>query len=89
MGEFFFKTIKLKEDQLLVDIIDEISFEHNHNTRNANNFRLPFISTDMNRRFFLSNAIKLWRDIPDEIKNCETLPSVRRNFKKLLFEDAL
>ena len=88
MGEFFFKTIKLKEDQLLVDIIDEISFEHNHNTRNANIFRLPFISTDMTRRFFSSNAIKLWRDIPDEIKNCETLPSFRRHFKKLLFEGA-
>ena len=87
MGELFFKTIKLNEHQLLVNIIDEISFEHGHNTRNVNNFRLPLIATDMNKRFFLTNAIKFWRIIPENIKICETLPSFKKNLKKFLFEE--
>ena len=87
LGEFFFKTIKLNEHQLLVNILDEISFGHDHNTRNFNNFRLPMIATDMNKRFFLSNGIKLWREIRDNIKNCETLSSFRRNYEKQFFGD--
>ena len=87
MGELFFKTIKLNEHQLLTNIIAEISFEHGHNTRNIKNFRLPLIATDMNKRFFLTNAIKFWRNIPENIKNCETLPSFKKNLKNYLFEE--
>ena len=86
MAEFFFKTIKLNEHQLLTNIIEEISFEHNHNTRNVIQFRLPLINTNVNKSFFLSNAIKLWATIPDEIKNSPNIFSFKARFKKLFFD---
>ena len=85
LAEFFYKTIKLNEPQLLTNILDEISFEHSYNTRRRDDFKLPLISTKVNSRFFLSNGIKLWRTIPDSVKCSSSLPKFREQFKNIFF----
>ena len=82
LGEFFFKTINLHQQQLLADILNDISFEHSYNTRYYRDFRIPQSLTDFNKRFFINNGIKFWRTLPNEIKSSETLPEFRNKIKQ-------
>ena len=86
LGQFFFKTFVLNNNLLLHDITDELSFHHNHDTRNCKNFKLPMISTQVNKHFFLTNGTKLWNEIPTNIKSCNSLFTFKKEFKNYLFE---
>ena len=82
LGEFFFKTINLHQQQLLADILNDISFEHSYNTRYYRDFRIPQSLTDINKRFFINNGIKFLRTLSNEIKSSETLPEFRNKIKQ-------
>ena len=91
---------KLDENILLHDILNEITFNHSHNTRHIGDYRLPAISTDINKHFFLTNAIKFWRtlslarthgllffqvSVSLDIKNSTSIQSFRSKLKNLYF----
>ena len=40
LGEFFFKSINLHQQQLLTDILHDISFEHSYDTRHYQDFQI-------------------------------------------------
>ena len=67
LGEIMFKTIVLDKPPLLVNVLPEITFSHEHMTRD-DRLRLPRIHTELNRRFFLSNAVRNWNALPKSIK---------------------
>ena len=90
LAEFFFRLTILGENFLLYDILNEITFNHSHNTRHIDDYRLPAISTDMNKHFFLTNAIKFWRTLPLDIRNSTSIQSFRFKIKNLyLNQDSL
>ena len=84
LAETMYKIIILKESPLLINIINEIEWKHKYNTRRKNEFKLPLLQTEANRVFFLSNAIKLWATLPDEMKLSCTLMSLKNKYKKYL-----
>lgn len=51
---------------------------HNYNTRNINNFRLPKIITENSKKNIYYAGLKLYNDLPNEIKEAQTL----KEFKK-------
>ena len=80
--EFLYKTINLNKPPLLDEILPSITFNHQHNTRNSR-LRLPIIHTEFNRRFFLSNAVKFWNQLPEPIRNLDvTVHSFKYTIKK-------
>ena len=86
LGEVMFETLITKNSPLLIDISDEIEWTHNYDTRRVNSFKLPKICTEANRRYFISNALKLWASIPGEIKSSNTILTFKSKLKKLLLE---
>ena len=86
LGEFMYKYLTLNERQLHFNITDEITLKHNYNTRNHDKFIPPPIQTETNRRFFIYNAVILWPNIPDNIKNSSSLYSFRSQFKSQYFK---
>ena len=83
LGEFMFKIIQLNDHQLLQNIIPEISFHHPYRTRNFNSFRNPPSQIEPNKRFFVTNAIKFWRTIPNDTKNSSSLNIFRKKIKDM------
>ena len=86
LGEFFFKTLKLNQPQLLHDILPEISFNHSYNTRHYQNFRNPPAQINLNKRFFLYKAIEFWRTLTPEIQNSSSLNVFRNRIKNMYFQ---
>ena len=86
LAETMYKIIILRNSPLLTDIINEIQWAHNYNTRRMTEFRLPMIYTQTNKIFFLSNAIKLWSRLPNHLKLSSTISCFKRNCKSHLLE---
>ena len=89
ISELFYKTLVLNQSQLLYDIIGEITFNHTYRTRHHDNFRLPRIRTEVNRHFFLTNCIKIWQQLPSEVKDATSLYQFKCKFKYLYFSGTL
>jgi len=58
---------------------------HNVNTRNRNNFRLPFYRTDQDQNNLYYKGLKLFNELPDDIKNCTST----NEFKTKLYQHTL
>ena len=87
LGEFFYKTLKLSQPQLLHDILPEISFHHSYNTRHHQNFRNPPVQINSNKRFFLYKAIEFWRTLPPETQNASSLNVFKNDIKNMYFHN--
>ena len=87
LAEFLFTFFSLNERQLNFDILTEISADHTYNTRNRDRLRPPPIQTEVNRRFFINNAVHYWPTVPDEIKNSGSLPTFRKKMKDMFFKE--
>ena len=84
-AEFLYKTINLNKPILLEDILPEIYFNHQHDTRNSR-LRQPILRTEFNRRFFISNAVNFWNQLPESIRNLDvTLHTFKNTIKKYFF----
>ena len=57
---------------------------HNYSTRNSNNFHLPLIRTSSFRKSIFFHGPQVWNSIPQIIKECKTLNSFRKTYKRFL-----
>ena len=62
-------------------LFEKANKRHNYKTRHAtnSNFSLPFIRTDTRKKFLAFNGVKIWNQVPIEIKNTRS----KINFTKL------
>ena len=81
VGEFMYKTFKMNKSPLLEDIIPKFEFSHSYGTRKST-LRVPKITTNTNKRFFLYSGVQIWNDLSEFVKNSPSL----NIFKKLLRE---
>ena len=54
-------------------ILCELTFPSFHCTRNRNEIRLPDIGTENARKCLLYNGVKLFNELPTELKNCDSV----------------
>ena len=87
--ETMFKILITKNSPLLTNIISNIEWTHNYNTRKRNEFKLPKINTEMNRRFFLTNALKAWENLPDDLKKSKTFLTFKSKVKLFLMNEII
>ena len=87
--ETMFKILITKNSPLLTNIISNIEWTHNYNTRKRNEFKLPKINTEMNRRFFLTNALKAWENLPDNLKKSKTFSTFKSKVKLFLMNEII
>ena len=87
LSEFMHCTVK-GQGKLNYDFITDVSWNHEHDTRRAEEFRLYHCRTEINRCFFLNHALKLWQHVPDDIKRSVSLSVFRKNMKSLLLNNA-
>ena len=83
LAQFMYKTLICNTSPLIENIIPQITFSHEYSTR-SNNLKLPKIRTELNRRFFLSNAIKFWLCIPENLKTNNLCSNTFKNKIKIL-----
>lgn len=70
---FVFKMIKKLVPEYLYKKITYANEIHERNTRNRHEIRLPDIRTESARKCIFYNGIKLYNDIPNEVKNATSL----------------
>ena len=58
---------------------------HSVNTRNKNDFRLPFLRTNSDQQNLFYKGLKCFNELPNDIKSCNTL----NEFKKKLHKHCL
>ena len=74
------KTIEIPLDDLI-----PINRATRHNT---NNFQIPQSSVDPHLHSFFPSTIRLWNNLPQHIKACETIASLTNNLKSQTLRDA-
>ena len=67
---------KMKNNLVPQYLCNKIRFAsefHHRNTRNRNEIRLPDIRTENARKCLLYNGIKLFNELPTDLKNCDSI----------------
>ena len=59
---------------------------HQHNTRRRNDLRTPFERLELCRNSFVVKGIKLWNDIPNEIKLANSIQYFKSKIKKRMLD---
>ena len=54
-----------------------------YSTRNSNNFREPFCKTSLYKGSFLPSVVKLWNNIPIDIRNARSIVNFKQKLKNL------
>ena len=78
---YMYKILKLNKYPSLQRNLDILHSEHRYDTRSASRLIEPFPRTLAIQLSFKYQFIKIWNNIPDEIKNCATFGI----FKKCLY----
>ena len=87
LAEIMFKSIKLNKAPLVTGLLNDIRLNHSYYTRRNVAYRLPKIQTEVNRRFFLSNAIKVWTNVPTHLKAIDSIETFKYKLKGMLVND--
>ena len=66
------------------DKVSHFNFDHLYLTRGRNDFRVPFSRLSLGQRNVFYQGTKLWNTIPDIFKDCRSIHSFKKNFKKHL-----
>jgi hypothetical protein len=80
LSEFMYLSLN-GHRKLHFDFIDEISWNHEYNTRRQDEFRMYLCRLEINKCFFLNNAIKLWQSLSDDIKKSVSISVFRKKMK--------
>lgn len=67
--------------QYLNDNISYVSDVHNRNVRNNNDFRIPNYKTNITMKSIFYEGIKLYNELPNEIKNVTSLSTFKKHCK--------
>jgi hypothetical protein len=76
---FMYNWIRNDNYHFLNCIRNEINFEHNHNTRAENEFRLPFPRLNVNKQSVVYNGIKFWNELPVNLRQIQTIGGFKKS----------
>jgi len=83
---YMYKMIRLNEYISLQDSLELNPLNHNYLTRNRNAFILPFPRVESIRINYKYQFINTWNDLPDGLKNLNSLSSFKRKLKNFLID---
>ena len=66
------------------NLLEDFARTHKYNTRNANQFRIPIDRLRSTEQSVLHNAIRVWNNIPADVKACRTKQSFKYQYKQVL-----
>ena len=78
---YFYDIINTDKYPQIKASTTELLFSHNYNTR-KNSLIIPLNNFSNFRYTFLYNAVKVWNDIPGNIKNTESRKKFKNSIKK-------
>ena len=76
---FMYNWIRNDNYHFLNSTRNEINFEHNHNTRAENEFRLPFPRLNVNKQSVVYNGIKFWNELPVNLRQIQTIGGFKKS----------
>ncbi len=68
--------------QYLIDLVRSNGVNHTHSTRYSNHLWFATTTTHHNHNSVTMSGHRLWKELPDHIKHCISLPSLQRNLYK-------
>ena len=79
----------LKNNSLpfLRDQFYDLASRHRYNTRNGNNFKLPFPSSRAVKLNYIYKAISIWNELDGNLRNANSLNELHRRLKHQLIEE--
>ena len=80
-----FKCLNDLVPPYMCDSINEVRFAHDRITRLSlsKNLLIPCSNTEMGKKTFTYRGSLLWNDLPESLKNCDSLNSFKRLYKSL------
>ena len=84
-----FKCIKGLAPPYLCEKFEFRSELHNINTRYRNDLNIPLYTSASGQRTFHFRAVTLWNNLPNNIKDIDTLSSFKREYKRILLDQFL
>jgi len=81
-----FKVIKFGFHQFFRHILQGLIPNHTHSTRlcTSGKFNPPQLGKSKCQRCFLYQSVKIWNDLPDQIRNCNNLGQFKSKLRKYL-----
>jgi hypothetical protein len=79
-----YKTLHTENIPFLFDNIADLLRNHNHDTRNRDNFLLPFPTVRSVKINYHYQAIKQWNNLPNYLKSSASLRQFNRDTKKYI-----
>ena len=77
---YMYRVLNLEEcPSLQHHLMLEYPAQQDHHIRNANSLREPFPRVESVRMSFRYQFVNIWNNIPNNIKNCRTLKSFKKN----------
>jgi hypothetical protein len=87
-AEFVFSASN-GNNKLKVDFLNDNAWHHNHDTRRNQNFRIPFCRINTNKHFFLINALKIWDNLPNDLRKSKSKITFKNKLKTLLINNII
>ena len=84
IGCFMYRLINHNFSASLGEYLDLHSASHNINTRQRNDFIVPFSSVDDIRLNFKYQFITIWNSVPHYIKVSKTISQFKNNYRQFL-----
>ena len=81
-----FKCIKGLAPLYLSEKFELKSELHNVNTRHKNDLNIPLYTSTSGQRTFHFRAVTLWNNLPNNIKNINSLSSFKKEYKRILLD---
>ena len=73
VATYMFKILRMNLYPTLQASLDLNITSHSYDTRHSDDFVLPFPRVNALRINFKYQYVKIWNDIPDDIKSCQSL----------------
>ena len=82
----FFKAMKFGAFPHLFEAVNELSWQHNYNTRGIHKYRLPRARVLPEANCFLYQCVKFINSLPNDIRNIDKLSTFKRSLKSYLLD---
>ena len=84
IGIYMHRILFSSLDSNFKNALRPLAESHSYNTRNINSFELPLYRKSMTQFSVHYVAVKLWNDLPIELRSCLSLDRFKREYKKVL-----
>ena len=93
LGVFMYKTINGKTPEVIKNLFTESNSIHNHNTGTrsaaAGNLHVNKTNLTITKRAISSSGVKCWNEIPFDIRNKQSIESLKVGLRTHLFENQM